>query len=142
MCARTLLSVSCASVRFLTGCPAARQTSLGGRYDYRFDAHDRLTHAVYTAPTDADTYEDFSVRYTYDNLARPTSVQRHGIVEVDAEGGETFGMLDNLKFRYDGSRLNSISNESDGENYYGRSGYPAVSGSYEWNSAGCLTTLP
>ena len=48
-------------------------------------------------------------------------------------------MLDNLKFRYDGSRLNSISNESDGENYYGRSGYPAVSGSYEWNSAGCLT---
>ena len=69
-----------------TGCPAARQTSLGGRYDYRFDAHDRLTHAVYTAPTDADTYEDFSVRYTYDNLARPTSVQRHGIVEVDAEG--------------------------------------------------------
>lgn len=122
-----------------TGCPAARQTSLGGRYDYRFDAHDRLTHAVYTAPTDADTYEDFSVRYTYDNLARPTSVQRHGIVEVDAEGGETFGMLDNLKFRYDGSRLNSISNESDGENYYGRSGYPAVSGSYEWNSAGCLT---
>lgn len=122
-----------------TGCPAARQTSLGGRYDYRFDAHDRLTHAMYTAPTDADTYEDFSVRYTYDNLARPTSVQRHGIVEVDADGGETFGMLDNLKFRYDGSRLNSISNESDGENYYGRSGYPAVSGSYEWNSAGCLT---
>lgn len=37
---------------------------------------------------------------------------------------------------YDDASLTPIGNHYDGHNYYGRPGYPAVLGSYEWASAG------
>ncbi len=83
--------------------------------------------------------EDFTVTYSYDELSRPTDVDRSGVVSVDADGVETFGMLDELTYRYgESGALESIEGEHEGDEYYGRPGYPATDGTYTWNNAGCM----
>ena len=75
----------------------------------------------------------------YDELSRPTDVDRSGVVSVDADGVETFGMLDELTYRYDESgALESIEGEHEGDEYYGRPGFSLRDGTYTWNNAGCL----
>ena len=121
------------------GSPSARINSLGGRYDYSYDPHDRLLRAYYTPGEKAAEGEDFTVTYSYDELSRPTDVDRSGVVSVDADGVETFGMLDELTYRYgESGALESIEGEHEGDEYYGRPGYPATDGTYTWNNAGCM----
>lgn len=121
------------------GCPSARINSLGGRYDYTFDPHDRLLRAYYTPGEKADTDEDFTVTYAYDELARPLEVERAGIVAVDADGKEDFGLLDELLYSYDDSGApESIHKQFEGEEYYGRPGFPPRDGLYTRNKAGCI----
>lgn len=121
------------------GSPSARINSLGGRYDYSYDPHDRLMRAYYTPGDKAAEGEDFTVTYSYDELSRPTDVDRSGVVSVDADGVETFGMLDELTYRYDESgALESIEGEHEGEDYYGRPGFSPRNGTYTWNKAGCM----
>ena len=121
------------------GSPSARINSLGGRYDYSYDPHDRLLRAYYTPGEKAAEGEDFTVTYSYDELSRPTDVDRSGVVSVDADGVETFGMLDELTYRYgESGALESIEGEHEGEDYYGRPGFSLRDGTYTWNNAGCL----
>ncbi|MDE6109788.1 MAG: hypothetical protein K2F72_05845, partial [Muribaculaceae bacterium] len=120
-----------------TGCPSARVNILGGRYDYRYDIHDRLTHADYTPADGADEDEDFSATYRYDAMARPTDVVRLGIVDVDADGTESFGELDALRYSYDDAgRVSQIDTDPDGADYYGRPGFPTSGSEYSWDAAG------
>lgn len=124
-----------------TGCPTGRINILGGRYDYAFDAHDRLTRADYTAAAAADPEEDFSARYTYDALARPKTVRRMGIIDLAADGTETFGSLDRLSYVYDAAgRVQSIGNDGDPDEYYGRPGFAAGGSEYGWDAAGRMTS--
>ena len=121
------------------GSPSARINSLGGRYDYSYDPHDRLLRAYYTPGEKAAEDEDFTVSYCYDELSRPTDVDRSGVVSVDADGVETFGMLDELTYRYgESGALESIEGEHEGEDYYGRPGFSPRNGTYTWNKAGCM----
>ncbi len=121
------------------GSPSARINSLGGRYDYSYDPHDRLLRAYYTPGEKAAEGEDFTVTYSYDELSRPTDVDRSGVVSVDADGMETFGMLDELTYRYgESGALESIEGEHEGEEYYGRPGFSPRDGTYTWNNAGCM----
>ena len=121
------------------GSPSARINSLGGRYDYSYDPHDRLMRAYYTPGEKAAEDEDFTVTYSYDELSRPTDVDRSGVVSVDADGVETFGMLDELTYRYgESGALESIEGEHEGDEYYGRPGFSLRDGTYTWNNAGCL----
>ncbi len=121
-----------------TGAPSGRLNILGGRYDYRYDAHDRLTRADYTPAKDGD--EDFSASYSYDILARPTQVNRLGITDVDADGNETFGQLDLLAYTYDAAgRIAAITNAPDGDDYYSRPGFPAAGSEDTWDAAGRMT---
>ena len=124
-----------------TGCPTARETTIGGRYDYRYDAHDRLTAADYTPGTDAAADEDFSTVYTYDDAANPLSVRRYGVIGTEADGTEEFGIVDDLTFAYEGNQVQSIANAPEGEDFYGRTGYGAVEGesAYAWNDQGYMT---
>ena len=121
------------------GSPSARINSLVGRYDYSYDPHDRLLRAYYTPGEKAAEGEDFTVTYSYDELSRPTDVDRSGVVSVDADGVETFGMLDELTYRYgESGALESIEGEHEGEDYYGRPGFSLRDGTYTWNNAGCM----
>ena len=121
------------------GSPSARINSLGGRYDYSYDPHDRLLRAYYTPGEKAAEGEDFTVTYSYDELSRPTDVDRSGVVSVDADGVETFGMLDELTYSYgESGALESIEGEHEGEDYYGRPGFSLRDGTYTWNKAGCM----
>ena len=121
------------------GSPSARINSLGGRYDYSYDPHDRLLRAYYTPGEKAAEDEDFTVTYSYDELSRPTDVDRSGVVSVDADGVETFGMLDELTYRYgESGALESIEGEHEGDEYYGRPGFSPRDGTYTWNKAGCM----
>ena len=124
-----------------TGCPTARETTIGGRYDYRYDAHDRLTAADYTPGTDAAADEDFSTVYTYDDAANPLSVRRYGVISTEADGTEEFGIVDDLTFAYEGNQVQSIANAPEGEDFYGRTGYGAAGGesAYAWNDQGYMT---
>ena len=61
---------------------------------------DEWLRAYYTPGEKAAEGEDFTVTYSYDELSRPTDVDRSGVVSVDADGVETFGMLDELTYCY------------------------------------------
>ena len=100
---------------------------------------DEWLRAYYTPGEKAAEGEDFTATYSYDELSRPTDVDRSGVVSVDADGVETFGMLDELTYCYgESGALESIEGEHEGEEYYGRPGYPATDGTYTWNNAGCM----
>ena len=134
-----LLYADGASPRY-TGCPSARVNILGGRYDYRFDAHDRLVQADYTPGAGAAKGEDFSAVYSYDAMARPSRVRRSGIMDVDADGNEKFGDLDILQYSYDqAGRVAAIDNDPEGVDYYGRPGFPSDGSEYDWDAAGRMT---
>ena len=123
-----------------TGCPSARVNITGGRYDYRFDAHDRLVQADYTPGAGAAKGEDFSVVYSYDAMARPTRVRRSGIIDMDADGTESFGYIDVLQYSYDqAGRVAAIDNDPEGVDYYGRPGFPSCGSEYDWDAAGRMT---
>ena len=123
-----------------SGCPSAKETSLGGRYDYRFDAHDRLTKADYTAPDSED--EDFSAEYTYDDLGNPLMLKRWGIIDYTSGGEATYGLLDDLTFSYPSgsSQLESVTSASEGTDFYGRVGFPLAGSQYTWNDAGLMAS--
>ena len=100
---------------------------------------DEWLRAYYTPGEKAAEGEDFTVTYSYDELSRPTDVDRSGVVSVDADGVETFGMLDELTYRYgESGALESIEGEHEGDEYYGRPGFSLRDGTYTWNNAGCL----
>ena len=121
------------------GSPSARINSLGGRYDYSYDPHDRLICAIYSPGENSDDGEDFSTYYSYDELSRPLEADRMGVIAMDADGVEYYGPLDELTYRYDESgALESVHGSHGGEEYYGRPGYPATDGTYTWNNAGCM----
>ena len=123
-----------------SGCPSAKETSLGGRYDYRFDAHDRLTKADYTAPDSED--EDFSTEYTYDDLGNPLTLKRWGVIDYTSGGEATYGLLDDLTFSYPSgsSQLESVTSAAEGTDFYGRVGFPLAGSQYTWNDAGLMAS--
>ncbi|MDE6498144.1 MAG: hypothetical protein K2L21_05740 [Muribaculaceae bacterium] len=78
--------------------------------------------------------------YTYDAMARPTRVSRSGIIDVDADGTESFGGLDILQYSYDDAgRVSQIDSDPDGADYYGRPGFPTSGSEYSWDAAGRMT---
>ena len=48
---------------------------------------------------------------------------------------------DRLRFSYNGNQVESVTNDTEGEDFYGRTGYgaPATNGSYRWNAQGFMT---
>ena len=120
-----------------TGEIAARTLTNGGRYDYRYDAYDRLIAADYT-PAETDSVgEDFSAAYSYDAIGRPCSIQRYGVTGIDGST-EKFGLLDGLIYSYDGALPSSISRDSEAVPYFGQTGATGTTLSY--NKAGLLLT--
>ncbi len=118
-----------------TGEMSGRTTTFGSRYDYRYDAHDRLIAADYT-PADPDSDEDFSTAYTYDAIGRPLTLRRYGVTAIDGTI-ETFGILDDLKYTYSGALPASIARTSDATDFYGQTG--ARSTDLTFDGAGLLT---
>lgn len=84
----TLRYADGASPRY-TGEVSSRELTNGARYDYRYDAHDRLVAADYTLPG-APPGEDFSAAYEYDAIGRPTRIRRWGVTRLDGTA-EKFG---------------------------------------------------
>lgn len=115
------------------GTPSQRSLTLGGTYYYRYDSIDRLIAADYEPESGSDA--DFSTAYNYDNLSRPTSVLRYGVVDIDGDK-EVFGVLDKLSYTYDGALASSISTDLDaveGRDFYGRMG---------WGGSTFMSTAP
>ncbi|MBD5233464.1 MAG: hypothetical protein HDS65_04710, partial [Bacteroidales bacterium] len=132
-----------------SGVPGARKLMKGGRYDYTYDKWSRLTEAKYTPEKGGD--EDYSVSYSYDELGRPLTIKRSGILAYD---GATpyYSTIDNMALSYDGATLKSVTDKTDywsdedlpdEAEFYGMVGYPG-SGledtfSYSFNAEGLLT---
>ena len=126
-----------------SGLPSAQMLSIGGRYDYNYDNHNRLIIADYAPADNASPDEDFSVQYQYNTLGAPTRIIRHGIIDqVDEQ--EQFGVMDNLSLTYTGAQLTRISAQASGSDFYGRVGYAksAVGGNafLQYDAAGGLTS--
>ena len=119
-----------------TGEMSGRTTTFGSRYDYRYDVHDRLIGADYTAASTDSVGEDFSVSYTYDAIGRPLTLRRYGVLGIDG-GEESFGLLDGLSYSYVGALPSSITRETEATEFYGRTG--AVATEFDFNEAGLLT---
>ena len=120
-----------------TGEIAARTLTNGGRYDYRYDAYDRLVAADYTPAENDSVGEDFSATYSYDAIGRPCSIQRYGVIGIDG-GTEKFGLLDGLTYSYDGALPSSIARESEALPFFGETG--ATGTTLGYNTAGLLIT--
>ena len=119
-----------------TGEMSGRTTSFGSCYDYRYDAHDRLVGADYTAAPADTVGEDFSVSYTYDAIGRPLTLQRYGVTGIEGTV-ESFGLLDELAYSYDGALPSAITRLSEATDFYGRTGATATQ--LTFNAAGLLT---
>ena len=119
-----------------TGEMSGRTTTFGSRYDYRYDVHDRLIGADYTAVSTDSVGEDFSTSYTYDAIGRPLTLRRYGVLGIDG-GEESFGLLDGLSYSYVGALPSSITCETEATEFYGRTG--AVATEFDFNEAGLLT---
>ena len=134
----TLRYADGASPRY-TGEVSSRELTNGARYDYRYDAHDRLVAADYTPGPGAPPGEDFSAAYEYDAIGRPTRIRRWGVIRLDGTA-EKFGPLDNIRHYYDGARLSSVRAANWPAPFYGQTGYGAAQyvNDYEYNSAGLL----
>ncbi len=126
------------------GCPSGHSIAPSGRYDFSFDKFNRLVGADYTPATGESADADFSTEYSYDVVANPLKLKRYGIVDVGADGSESFGLLDELKYSYGGgNRVAKIARGGEGPDYYGRPGFPCVEAAqYTWNKAGALTADP
>ena len=120
-----------------TGEMSGRTTSFGGRYDYHYDAHDRLIGADYTPAATDSVGEDFSTSYSYDAIGRPLTLRRYGVIGIDGTV-ERFGLLDALTYSYSGALPSSISRQTEATEFYGRTG--AVATELEFNEAGLLVT--
>lgn len=132
------------------GTASAHVSTLGGRYDYFFDCHDRLVKAAYSEPDSKLTEgitQDFSTEYTYNEVGVPLTVTRRGVTEVT--GGELlsvehYGLMDELSYDWDGMLLNSVTAQPHGSDFYGRTGYRLSSeggeGIYSWTKAGLLNS--
>ena len=128
------------------GTASAHLSTLGGRYDYFFDSHDRLVRADYSRiGLSTVSSEDFSTQYSYNESGAPLTVKRHGVIDrigTQLVSRETYGVLDELSYSWDGMMLSEVTAQGNGTDYYGRTGYPlsAVGGtaSYGWNAAGQL----
>ncbi len=119
-----------------TGEMSGRTTTFGSRYDYRYDAHDRLVGADYNAAATDSVNEDFSVSYTYDAIGRPLTLRRYGVTDIESTQ-ETFGLLDGLTYSYDGALPSAIARETEATDFYGRTGAGATQ--LTFNAAGLLT---
>ena len=120
-----------------TGEMSGRTTTFGSRYDYRYDAHDRLIGADYTAVSTDSVGEDFSTSYTYDAIGRPLTLRRYGVLGIDG-GEESFGLLDGLSYSYVGALPSSITRETEATEFFGQPGAHGTTLGY--NAAGLLTT--
>ena len=142
----TILYADGANPRY-DGTASAHVSTLGGRYDYTFDCHDRLVRADYQETDDKDLVnpEDFSTEYTYNEVGAPLSVRRYGQNGVTKNGDleiKKYGLMDDLSYVWDGMMLSSVTAQGAGTEFYGRTGYPlsAAGGvaQYAWNKAGML----
>ena len=131
------------------GTASAHVSSLGGRYDYSFDCHDRLVKADYNAESrgefQSSLIEDFSTEYSYNEAGAPLQVKRKGVTAIQMFGERTteyFGVTDELSYDWDGMTLGSVTAQAHGSEYYGRTGYQLSAkggeGQYVWDKAGLL----
>ncbi len=120
-----------------SGTPSAYRNTRSGRYDYRYDGFDRLVGADYSSERDG---EDFSTEYVYDEIGRPTSVKRWGVVDFDGKD-EVFGVADATAIEYEGAMPRQYGGDPDiveGSNFYGRTGIGTQCGSFMFDAAGRL----
>lgn len=132
------------------GTASAHVSTSGGRYDYIFDTHNRLVKASYTEGEDDFknlSFRDFSVEYSYNEMGTPLSLKRFGLTDVTKISGlqyETFGVIDNLAYDWDGMNLVSVTAAANGSGYYQRTGFPGSAeggvAQYSWNRAAALLT--
>lgn len=130
------------------GAPGARRTTKGGRYEYAYNTKGFLTRADYTPGREST--EDYSTSYTYDDLGRPLTIKRWGVLAYDGSK-PFFGPIDDMSLSYSGPVLESITDNTsfwdteglpDEAEYYGMAGYPG-SGfgdtyAYAFNNSGLL----
>ncbi|WP_294230018.1 DUF6443 domain-containing protein [uncultured Chryseobacterium sp.] len=89
------------------------------RYNYRYDALNRLTQGLYSEPENTVPKDDFyNESVTYDMNSNILSLQRNGKNVLGLKG-----TIDNLAYIYDGNKLNSVTDDS-----HDYAGYPDVSG--------------
>ncbi len=107
-----------------SGLPSAYKNTNGGTYNYTYDAFDRLVEADYSGSSNEE--EDFSARYTYDELGRTMDIIRYGVIDNDGET-EKFGILDDFVLKYDGARLSGYYSNRDnreGDDFFQRVSMP------------------
>lgn len=97
-------------------------TNSGSRYEYSYDALNRLKKGLYKGLSQTTTEENFyNEQLTYDLNGNITSLKRNAA----ARNGTSANEVDNLTFEYENSNLsNRISTIYD--NAQNASGYPAV----------------
>ncbi|WP_345199952.1 RHS repeat domain-containing protein [Chryseobacterium ginsengisoli] len=89
------------------------------RYNYQYDALNRLTKGLYSEPEATAPQDDFyNESVTYDMNSNIMSLQRNGKNSLGLKTG-----IDDLAYTYDGNRLKTVTDSST--NY---SGYPDTSG--------------
>ncbi|WP_394660146.1 DUF6443 domain-containing protein, partial [uncultured Chryseobacterium sp.] len=89
------------------------------RYNYRYDALNRLTKGLYSEPETTTPKDDFyNESVTYDINSNILSLQRNGKNALGLKG-----TIDNLAYTYEGNKLTSVTDDS--QDY---AGYPDVSG--------------
>ena len=93
------------------GTASAHVSSLGGRYYFTYDNHDRLTTAAYSSSTRGENY---STEYSYNSIGAPTSLKRKGHNVAISTLGGGYGVLDDLTYSWDGAQLQSVTEQANG----------------------------
>lgn len=89
------------------------------RYNYQYDALNRLTKGLYSEPETTTPHDDFyNETVTYDMNSNIKTLQRNGRNSLGLKG-----QIDDLTYQYSGNQLTSVTDDSDDYN-----GYPDVSG--------------
>ncbi|MFA0960941.1 RHS repeat domain-containing protein [Roseivirga sp. BDSF3-8] len=113
-------------------------------YGYRYDGLNRLTRADYIAKAEDDTWtahtDEYSTEVTYDLYGNITRLKRKGLTETEANGLQP-GLIDDLEYTYDGTRLKNIRDWSEAREGYKDDGVFKETGieEYHYDEEGRMT---
>ena len=81
-------------------------------YQFLYDNQNFLTWATYLENNTANSR--YTTRYVYDSMGNITTLWRYGLRD-----NNTYGLIDNLSYTYNGNQLVTVTDGSSGPNYSG-----------------------
>ncbi|MEM9820311.1 MAG: RHS repeat-associated core domain-containing protein [Bacteroidota bacterium] len=113
-----------------SGCQANKMVN-----DYSYDANHRITSMANTF-FNPDATNAYSTTYSYDLAGNIKTLTRNGLIETTADE-MIFGNIDNLKYSYTKSRLNSVLDNVANPDAQPK-GFKPTSSNYSYDAAGNL----